>query len=257
MSWVAVGVGGAAAVGSIFSGVMGASGSAKQAGAIEASARIAGQTALELDSRSRADMAPFREMGIDSGRMLMGLLNGGSDVSAITQASPLFQFQSELGMRNINRELSARGLFNSGAGLETLQRFNNQLVGEEADRMFSRLFNVTSMGQNAAARMATGTTATGNAVADIQARSGVAQGNAIANQYNAIGSAYGGGFNALSGGFRQYAEQQLYQPMIDKLSFSPGAPSAEVGNLTQFKSGGNPFLVNTPGGSSTATFAGG
>jgi hypothetical protein len=257
MTWVAVGVGGAAAAGSIFSGVFGAAGAQRQAGAITEAANTASRTALELNNRARADLAPFREMGIQTGNTLRDLLLGGGDVSAVTKASPLFQFQSEMGMRNINRELASRGLFNSGAGLETLQRFNNQLVGEEADRLYGRLQNMTTMGANAAGGMATGTNQTGATVANLQTQSGIAQGGAIANQYNAIGSAYAGGFNALSGGFRQYAEQQLYQPLINSLSFSPGAPSAQVGNLTQFKSGGSPFLVNTPGGSSTATFAGG
>ena len=32
------------------------------------------------------------------------------------EASPLYKFQEELGSRNINRELAARGLYNSGAG---------------------------------------------------------------------------------------------------------------------------------------------
>lgn len=260
MSWVAVGVGGAALAGSVFSGVMGAAGSQKQAGAIRYAADQAKQTALELDTRARGDMAPFREMGLSAGGTLLNLLNGGGDVSAVTKASPLFQFQSELGMRNINRELSARGLFNSGAGLETLQRFNNQLVGEEADRLFGRLFNVTAMGENAAARMATGTVATGNSVAGIQANAGIAQGGAIANQYNAIGQGIGGGFNAIAGGLSNYAQYKMYQPLIDRLAgggATGGVPTTNVGGLSQFSVGGSPFLVNTPGSSSAATFAGG
>jgi hypothetical protein len=213
-------VGGAAigAGGSIFSGIMGASGSAKQAAAIRYSADVARQTALDLDTRARGDMSPFRDMGITAGNTLMGLLTGGSDVTNTLKASPLFQFQSELGTRNLNRELAARGLFGSGAGLEALARFNNQLVGQEADNLFSRLFNVTTLGSNAAARMATGTTQTGNNIAGIQANAGIAQGNAIANQYNAMGSGIGGAFNALGSGLSSYAQYQMYQPMINRLT---------------------------------------
>lgn len=242
MSWVAVGVGGAAAAGSIFSGVFGAAGAQKQAGAITAAAETASRTALELNNRARADLAPFREMGIQSGNTLMSLLLGGGDVSAVTKASPLFQFQSEMGSRNINRELASRGLFNSGAGLETLQRFNNQLVGEEADRLFGRLSDVTKMGQASAAGMAQVTNQTGNQVAGIQANAGVAQGNAIANQYNAIGGAGQGVFNAIGGGLNNYAQYQMYKPIMDRLA---------GGNVM----GGAP--VASAGGSSTATFSGG
>lgn len=237
-------IGGAAigAGGSIFSGIMGASGAAKQAAAVERGATIAQQTAFELDNRARADLSPFRDMGMAAGGTLMNLLTGGGDVAASTRSSPLFQFQSEMGMRNINRELSARGLFNSGAGLETLQRFNNQLVGEEADRMFSRLFNVTAMGQNAAARMATGTTQTGNAVAGMQANAGIAQGGAIANQYNAIGQGVSGGFNAIGSGLSSFAQYKMYQPLIDRMTGG--------GNVM-----GGGGAVGVDATSSTATFS--
>lgn len=237
-------IGGAAigAGGSIFSGIMGASGASKQAAAVERAATIAQQTAYELDNRARADLSPFRDMGMAAGGTLMNLLTGGGDVAASTKASPLFQFQSEIGMRNINRELAARGLFNSGAGLETLARFNNQLVGEEADRLFTRLFNVTTMGQNAAARMATGTQQTGANIAGIQANAGVAAGQATASQYSAIGSGVSGGFNAIGSGLSSFAQYKMYQPLIDRMTGG--------GNVM-----GGGGAVGVDATSSTATFS--
>lgn len=213
---------GAQGAGSIFGGIFGSSAAKQQAAAIRESAEIASRTALEMDNRARADVAPFREQGIEAGNTLMNLLTGGGDVSAVTQASPLFQFQSEIGMRNINRELSARGLFGSGAGLETLQRFNNQLVGEEADRLFTRLFNVNTLGANAAARMATNTANTGNNIAGIQANAGIAAAGATAAGTNAIGGAVSGGFNAIAGGLNQFAQYQMYQPLIQRLTGGGG-----------------------------------
>ena len=259
MSWVAVGVGGAALAGSVFGGVMGAAGAQKQAGAIKEAANIASQTALNLYGQAKESLAPFRGYGIQAGDQLTNLLFGGGDVSAVTKASPLFQFQSEMGSRNINRELAARGMWNSGAGLETLQRFNNQLVGEEADKMYGRLFNLTQLGQNAAAQTASSATATGNNASQIQMQAGMAQGGAIANQYNAVGSAIQGGFNAIGGGLSTYAQYQMYQPLLNRLAGSGnilGGGANVGGNLTQFSAGGKPFLVNTPGGG-TSTFASG
>lgn len=205
--------------GSIFSSIFGASASRQQAEAIRYSADVASRTALEMDNRARADVAPFRQQGIDAGTQVMRLLTGSSD-DVINQVheSPIFQFQSELGMRNINRELSARGLFGSGAGLEILQRFNNQLVGEEADRLFSRLFQVNAMGANAASHMATNTSETGRAVAGIQAQSGIAAAQAEGDATRATGGAYSGTFNALAGGFQQFAQYKLYQPLMNKLA---------------------------------------
>lgn len=225
MSWVAAAIGGGAALGaagSIFGGIMGASGAQKSASAMEYAADQAASTALELNNRARADLAPFREMGLQTGNALRDLLLGGSSAAAVTQASPLFQFQSELGMRNLNRELASRGLFNSGAGLETLQRFNNQLVGEEADRLYTRLQNMTNMGQASAAGMATATNQAGANISNLQAQSGIAQGGAIANQYNAIGGAIQGGFNAMGNGLGSYAQYQMYQPLMQRLAGGGG-----------------------------------
>ena len=55
-----------------------------------------------------------------------------------TEESPLYGFQKELGERAINRQLSARGLYGSGAGLETLERFYNQLGAEETERQYTK-----------------------------------------------------------------------------------------------------------------------
>lgn len=175
MSFVAtaMGAGTAASVGgSIFSGLMGSSAARKQAEAI----RLAGErgasdilgavdksnaTAREFNNTARGDLSPFREFGVKAGTTLTDLLMGGGNVANMLKASPLFNFQSEIGSRNINRELAARGLYGSGAGLETLARFNDQLVGEEGQRLTDRLFNLTQLGGNAANSMANMTNNTG------------------------------------------------------------------------------------------------
>lgn len=63
---------------------------------------------------------------------------GGKFVFTPTENSPQYLYEQELGTRNLNRQLSARGLFNSGAGLEAYDRFNNQLVAEETGRQLAQ-----------------------------------------------------------------------------------------------------------------------
>lgn len=193
--------GGAAlsAGGSIFSGIMGAKGSKEQAGAIRYSADVASRTALELNERARGDLAPFRGYGVKAGDTLLGMLTGGQDVSSTLRASPLFQWQEQEGSRMLNRQLSARGLQTSGAGLETLARFSNQLMAEEGQRFYDRLYNLTALGGNAAAQMATTTNQTGTSLANLQGQMGMAQAGAIGQQYNAYGSAIGGTLQGLGG----------------------------------------------------------
>jgi hypothetical protein len=146
------------------------------------------ETAYELDRRQRADIAPFREYGITAGNTLMGMLTGQTDPSAVLKASPLYQFQSELGQRDISRALAARGLNYSGAGMETLARFTNQLVSEEGERFYNRLFNLTALGENAAAKMGTNTVALGGQLMSGQAQLGMQQANIQGQLYGNIGS---------------------------------------------------------------------
>lgn len=182
MSFVAAGLtmGAGAAMGmggSIFGGLMGSSAEKKRAAAMQAAGNegadailkgidLANAKAGEFNQTARGDLSPFRQFGVDAGNTLTNLLFGGGDVSKVLQASPLFQFQSKMGAQNINRELAARGLYGSGAGLQTLQQFNDQLVGEEGQRLVDRLFNLTNLGANSANSMAQLTTQTGGSMAD-------------------------------------------------------------------------------------------
>ena len=222
MTWVAVGVGGASLAGSVFSGIMGASGAAKSAEAIRYSADLARQTTLELNAKARADLAPFRETGVQAAGQLSDILSGNRKSDDYFKDSAQFRFESDIGQRNINRQLSARGGYNSGAGLEALSLFNAALVGAEGDKQFQRIFNVAQLGGNAAAQSANNTTQAGNTIANVTTQSGIAQAGAIQNQYNAIG---GIGQSIAQAG-QQYANYSLYKPLIDRYSrpaFDPRA----------------------------------
>jgi hypothetical protein len=191
MAWVAAAMAGGSALqmgGSIFGGLFGSSAEKKRAAAIQAAGRqgaadiqaaVKGGVAegnAKLDT-ARGDLSPFAGYGKQAGDSLMSLLLGGQTPAQLLKASDLFNFQSDLGSRNINRELSARGLYGSGAGLETLQRFNDQLVGEEGQRMFDRLFGVTQLGEGAAGSMADMTNRTGLTLADMIFKGGTAAAN--------------------------------------------------------------------------------
>jgi hypothetical protein len=52
---------------------------------------------------------------------------------------PVFQFRQAEGQRAINRAQAARGNFLSGAALEEISDFNQQLTADETDRYFNRL----------------------------------------------------------------------------------------------------------------------
>lgn len=212
-------IGGAAigGAGSILSGMFGSSGAKKSAAALRYQADTARDTMLQIDARARADMAPFRQYGIKAGDTLMGMLDGSQDVSSTLKASPLFQFQEQEGMRMLDRQLSKRGQWNSGAGMETLARFSNQLVAEEGARFYDRLLGLTTLGSNAAAQMATNTTSMGNNLMNTQATLGMAEAGAIGNQYRAWGNTASelGSLGQTWAGFPMYDASVKY---LNKLS---------------------------------------
>lgn len=164
----------------------------------------------------------------------MGLLDGSTDVSQYLQAPPMFQFQTELGERNINRQLAARGQYNSGAGLETLAMFNKGLVAEEGQRIYDRLFGVTQLGASAASATAQLTNRTGMTLANLAMESG-----------NALGGGLMGAFATAGQGLASYPGVQSLMDYLESSSASY-APVQSMGTLSSFTSGGTPFLVNAP-----------
>lgn len=205
-------------VGSIFSGIMGSSAAKKQASAIKEAAEIARKTALEMDEKARGDVAPFRQFGIDAGNTLSDILSGKKTLDDATMGSSLFKWQQSEGERSLNRQLSARGSFSSGVGLETLARFNAQLVGEEGQRYWDRLFNQETLGSNAAGRMATNTSNTGNNISNMQAQTGMAAAGAEGDAIRSIASIGTGVAGAVQSGVGSYASYKMYEPFLKSLA---------------------------------------
>ena len=193
---------------------------------IDSATRDANKTALDMNERARGDLAPFRGYGVQAGDTLASMLFGGRNVDDVLKESSLFKFQSEQGSRNINRELSARGLYGSGAGLETLARFNNQLVAEEGQRFTERLSDMTQLGQGAATSMAAGTNNTGQFMGGnifnagmnkanmyLDASMGAAGANARAGQI--MGSTYGGMMNTAGDTALGFGKMEMFKSMLD------------------------------------------
>jgi len=214
-------IGGSALVGaggSIFSSLMGASEASKSAAAIRYAADQASKTALELNARSRADRKPFRDLGVQSGQMLSDIYSGKANLDQLFKSSSLYQFESDYGTWALNRQLSARGQYNSGAGLESLALFDKSLVAEQGDSYFNKLMGTTNLGENAAAQTASNATATGNTVAGIQANAGVGIGQAYQSQYGAYGAAGTGVANAVQGDVNNWTNYSLYNPVLQRLA---------------------------------------
>lgn len=158
-----LGAGGIAGGASILSGLIGGSGAASAGRKLDNIASLQIQAAERAERRAVRRLEPFTTAGTRAIGSLTDLILGGGDVSDLLQTSPLYNFQLEEGSRAINRQLSGRGLFGSGAGLEILERFTRGLLAEEGERTIGRLFGISQLGQNSAALTANAALQTGQA----------------------------------------------------------------------------------------------
>ena len=231
--------------GSIFSGIMGKSAAKKKEEAAR-QAMAAQRTEINNDSsyakgfihgynlQAQGYLKPFQQTGVQANQSLSDILSGKVNLDDMVGQSSLFKFQQREGERSINRQLRARGLYSSGAGLETLSRFESQLLGEEGERYMNRLFQLSSSGQNAANVMSSNDMAAGRSLADISMQAGGALANiagagnlqigqAQAEGINAIGGMGQSIGNAVAGGLGSFAQFQMMQPLLQRMA-GPQAP---------------------------------
>lgn len=222
-AWMMAGGTALQAGGSIFSGIMGKKAATKQADAIKAGMNEAAKNVRAYGENANAKLEPWRTRGNEAGGTLSDLLAGRLDPNAVLKASSLFKFQEQEGSIGINRELKARGLYGSGAGLESLRKFENQLVGEEGQRQYDRLFQLSEQGRGTATTMASNDMNTGNALANINMQGGLQYGQAQAAGTNALAQGYGGAINAVAGGGMQYMNYKMLEPILSRLGGSKGS----------------------------------
>lgn len=209
--------------GSIFSGIMGKSAAKKQAEAIRIAQEKATGAVEKYNDKAAGELRSFRERGDTAGGTLADLLSGKLDPDTVLKASSLYKFQEQEGTKAINRQLKARGLYGSGAGLESLQKFENQLIGEEGDKQYGRLFQLSEQGRMAGSQIAGLDANAGSSIANIELQGGMARGGALAQGDNAMAQGIGGALNAVAGGGMQYMNYKMLEPILAKLGGGTGS----------------------------------
>jgi hypothetical protein len=147
---------------------------------------------------------------------LSDILAGKVNLDDMVGQSSLYKFQQETGSRNINRQLRARGLYGSGAGLETLAKFETQLLGEEGERHMGRLFQLSTSGQQAGSQLSTNDMNTGNLLADIAMKGGLNRASAAYQGDMSIAGMGQGIFDAAGSGLMSGLQYNMYKPVLDK-----------------------------------------
>ena len=143
---------------------------------------------------------------------------------------PTYKWQQEQLEKAVNRALSARGLYDSRAGVNALSDSNRALIATEADKQYNRQYgNLTdlyNMSMNSGktkygaaydiARLGAGAAAGG-------ATSALASGQGISSSYNALGNAIASGQNANSAITQSYLNGIQSTPFNALASYNMGS----------------------------------
>lgn len=214
MTWIAVGVSAAAALG----GAAMSSQAAKKAASMQAAAADrASQLQAQQFQQTQANLAPYTQEGqVGLGQINAQLPQFNQPFGLQQfQESPAYQFNLQQGQQALNKQAAARQMYYAPQTLQDLSRFSQGLASNEYQNAFqnyqqdlgnrwSRLMGLTNLGQVSAA-----------GVGNLGAASAAQQGGFITQGANAqaagtIGQA-NAVQNALQQGMNMYQFNQLMQ----------------------------------------------
>lgn len=200
----------------VIGGVAKAYGSKKAADAQRDAAARAANVEMEMYERTRADLAPYRELGTKYSKELderMPFLTSPIEFTQeAIEATPGYEIQKRLGEKAIQNSAAARGLGVSGAALRGAIEFNkdlnlttykDQFALENTNRTnaYNRLKGLVEVGQNAAGA----TSQAGSKAASGAAEATMAGGNAAAAGYNAMAGAVADTADTIGGyGYKKF-----------------------------------------------------
>jgi len=158
-----------------------------------AAGKAADQSQKALDQQ-RADLAPWRTTGGQANTASADLLGlNGQDAATAAfgnfHTSPGYQWSFDQGMRGVDAGAAAKGMLRSGATLKAEQTFGTGLADQEFTSYYNRLFDMSHIGESAAAG--------GADTARQASNSALAAGNAQSSIYGNTASGLGGIANNL------------------------------------------------------------
>jgi hypothetical protein len=211
----------AGAVGGLASAGASLFGSSEAASAQKKAAQIAAQTQMAMYNQTRADLAPYRDIGSYAGNQLTNRLTELTSPITMDRATlertPGYQFNLSQGLKAAQNSAAARGLGLSGAAIKgatnyatgladsTYQnQFNNAVTNQT--NAFNKLLATTSLGASSAGQQASANQATGTNLSSIAVGSGSQQAAAAMSGANAVGS-----------GINSAAQSYMLAPIYNKL----------------------------------------
>jgi hypothetical protein len=136
------------------------------------------QTELTTEEQTRLEQLLARQK---AGQMAQGGLQG------MIESSPMYQYQRDIGEKNLNRALAARGRSNSTFGVNALGEQNRALVAGESQNLYNRIAGLSNLGLGVANTLGQNAMATGTNIGNLYQNAGnaMAQGQLNAGQQQA------------------------------------------------------------------------
>lgn len=186
----AVAIAGAAVVGGATSLIAGnkAANAAK-----DASAAQVAEAQRQYD-QTRADYAPYREVGYNALGKLASMYGVGPAGGAASgappdggfTASPGYQFRLDQGVQAAERSAAARGSLASGGTMKAIQRYGEGLAASEYDNYVSRLAQLAGVGQAATGSTTQAGQTASQTISNALGNAGAARASSYANTGSAI-----------------------------------------------------------------------
>lgn len=177
-------------------------GSTLQSGAVSKGQSDANAAQREALAVQRNDLMPWATAGNTANTRAADLLNLNGQPAADAalasyRTSPGYQWQMDQGLRAVDAGAAAKGLLRSGATLKAEQTFGQGLANSDFGTYYNRLFDMSKLGESAAAGQGAGSIATGQGIAATDASAGQAQSSIYGNAAKGLNSLLSTNTNAL------------------------------------------------------------
>lgn len=130
---------------------------------------------------------PYRTLG-ESALPYLEYMTTGKGAPLNIEDSPMYTWQKDKGTKALNQQLAARGLYNSGAGVQSLSDFYSRLGAEESQRQYARVLDAANIGRGAATGQSAAAMSTGQSLGNLYYNTGNNLGQNRQGLYEGVGN---------------------------------------------------------------------
>lgn len=257
MSFVAVGVGGAALVGGIAGAVISSNASSSAADKQQSSANYATDVQKQQYDQTRQDQQPWRQAGAGALTQMQDPSFQKNFSASDFQQDPGYQFDLQQGQQALERSAAARGGLQSGGTMKGLAQYTQGMASNEYQNAYNRfqqnkttnfnqLASIAGLGQTANGQLGQAGENMASNVGGIAMSNANAQGAASIARGNVWGGAINGGINAGANTWQTQSIMNRYAPQQPMGGGGYGSTSGVNSDSFQMPEMGSQFGSSGP-----------